>query len=1649
MAKKILLDIVLNKGDGDKVLSSLKLTASKLRAELKEASNVFDNLVKTGSTKGLVEAAQNVDRLNIRLKETRKDIQAVNRLLTSVQSSSSLLNPKPAETYGKEIAKLTSIVQKFSNLSTKQQSGLIGDKALSDIQQYKRFLLDVGVSARQLKQIISGLEFKNASSLQGLLGQKEVQTNKLLSVNPSDNAAVTAIQNNISRLNREILIAKQNLGLLNTENTLEKPNQQVLELISKLQRLQSALLNSSGDQTEISNITNEYKKLSLELAKTAAEQRELGIASQTNTTQFATQIGSLNSLELEIRELVSAYKLLSKEQREGLEGDKLIAQINKLTTEANKAASALKAATTVKRDTASLGYINQLEKEIQDLTQQYKGLTKAQLQGTEGRNIVNNIQRLRTESERLNKALTPTRTLLENIKNVFGTTVGATIVFRSFNLLTEGIRSSSQEIVEFDKQLVLLSAILETDRKGISVLEKEAKRLGATTAFTAVQVAELQTELAKLGFEQNSIRDITPAVIDFSIATGSEVPRAAKLAGAALKSFNLDLDETQNILGTLAISTLRSASTFDRLETQLPIVGATASVAGVSIEKLTSLLGVTADRGIDASIAATSLRNIFIELDKRGLSLEQGLSLINKSSNKASTAFDLFGKRGQAVALILSETQDEALSLEKSITGVGASLAELAQKQLTSIEGKLTLLRSAFSGLILSIDDGEGIISNFFKTYVEGTTDLLIVTRQLIDLSKEAIKVGTVEQRILGVATANEQIRLETVKTTQTLINQSTRVEELSDRLISLASNYQLAGSRGRDNAVRIALIGQQFSKLTPEIVNNEKALKDFELSILDVLSKLGITGDKAQALFKELLNIQINVDTAKIEAIPDVLAETNKRISEELRKFDFENFTKEQLDAAIQLGKDFKKQIRDDINFLNLFGDPDDPQTLKTIDALNKALKEVTFVTAELFRRSEGKSLIGLLFDIKDISTLDQAKTALNEYTEALQFIDQRRDPEGAKRIIDVIRQLNEFITEFDISRKKAEKSFPFGSQAQIEQSISKLKQELKELVDIQQRQSKIDIITDQTAKLNKIIKQNETYIEQLKEIRFLNNTPIDDKENQEFVARRIDLELEANKIIAEQTIGNRNLLNEELAQLDREANIKRIQSELELVTSNSVRNRLNQRLARLVNEFNTSRENLIKLRIDVSSETLATPLRNFFIGNIQEELDRGEINYQQFIQKKEQIDRGYEQSVLLSQIRLRESFIAGLQQELDALEIVDDEGRKTFQARLNRILEEQKELDQLRSKLIELGFTDFSLNLTLRADEEQDIINSATKAQNRLLELFLDRKISEVELERELENLKASQAISIAKAELERLQTIDQTLLAEAQLIELKNQLLQAQLKLNEANAEASNIIIKQGRDGKALTQEQTRDLQVLTGLFTTFFTSVGKGENVFKSFGKVAVATLLEIIESQLTAAILAQNTIPFPGNIISTTFTLALIRGAIAGLRSAVLEDGGILDGSLFAEKGVKIKGKKERKGLKVKGNRHSAGGVKFIYKNNIHEYEGGETVINRRSSAAFPELLSAINSYKGYGRKFQDGGSLGAIPQLINPSGSDKSLTVRFSKENLQELADALKDVNSDLVFQLGTKVSDDVAIGLDTENRRKERTLLANELTTA
>lgn len=289
---------------------------------------------------------------------------------------------------------------------------------------------------------------------------------------------------------------------------------------------------------------------------------------------------------------------------------------------------------------------------------------------------------------------------------------------------------------DFEQEMAKVQAISGATAKEFENLKNSALDLGASTRFTAAEVAQLQLNYSKLGFTTSEILSATKATLDLSVATGEDLAESATVAASTLRAFGLDATKTNYVVDVMAKSFSSSALDLEKFKTAMAIVGPVAKTAGVGIAEATGMLSVLVNAGIDASTAGTGLRNIFLDIAQSGLTLDQALGQIQTATNKNAVAMDLFGKRGATVATVLANNIEQARGFATEYNNASGAAAKMAAVVDNTLEGSLKSLKSAVEGLLISF--GEVLApmlrsaAGFFAEIARKVKDLTPATRKFI-----------------------------------------------------------------------------------------------------------------------------------------------------------------------------------------------------------------------------------------------------------------------------------------------------------------------------------------------------------------------------------------------------------------------------------------------------------------------------------------------------------------------------------------------------------------------------------------------------------------------------------------------------------------------------------------------------------------------------------------------------------------------------------------------------------------------------------------------------------------------------------------------------------------------------------------------------
>jgi hypothetical protein len=404
-----------------------------------------------------------------------------------------------------------------------------------------------------------------------------------------------------------------------------------------------------------------------------------------------------------------------------------------------------------------------------------------------------------------------TMALISSGVGVFVVAIGA---------LIGGLGSVIGKSAEFEKGLSTLEAVTGASSSEMERLSKLAKELGSTTAFTATQVLELQTNLAKLGFKTNEIEDATASILDLAASLDVGLGEAAEFSGSVVRSFGLTTKETQKVVDVMARSTSSSALNFESLRESMKLVAPVSKATNVSVEKTTALLAVLADRGLKGSIAGTGLAKTFIMLNKKGISLADGMKKVRESADPLNAAIDMVGVVAGKTFLTLASGQEDIAGLEQSFLNSAGAAQEMADIRLDNLAGDTTILASAFEGLLLSIEDGQGAISAVARGFVQATTSVLnFLTPQkdVVDAIKnQQTELFLLEGRLNDTNTSEDERRKIIIKLKQ----------EYPDYLDHLdtekATNKQLSDAIAKvnDNLVNKIILARKDKEIQEQAEN-------------------------------------------------------------------------------------------------------------------------------------------------------------------------------------------------------------------------------------------------------------------------------------------------------------------------------------------------------------------------------------------------------------------------------------------------------------------------------------------------------------------------------------------------------------------------------------------------------------------------------------------------------------------------------------------------------------------------------------------------------------------------------------------------------------------------------------------------------------
>ena len=508
-------------------------------------------------------------------------------------------------------------------------------------------------------------------------------------------------------------------ALIKVLGELEKSFKEVSAAAAKTAK--NADPGSAKGIKDINSATETLKKTSIEADKVRAQIAKAE-AQRTRAAIAASKQRASQEEKAEKKRLKAANDLIRQRKASEAATKREAAQIARLAKQKEKEAIATEKAIKKEKEqnrafNVAKRSLNELIKKYQDLEFQNQGNSK------EAKKLLRQITFLDAKIKASDKTIGRSQRFVGEYERGFkglgkgiGSAIGPFIgITAAIAGVTAGIRAATGLFREFGLVSAKVKAVSGATAEEFEALQTQAKELGRVTPFTASNVAQLQLELSKLGFTANEIGDASESILQFAIATDSELGRSAEVVASTLNAFQLEAGEAGRVADVAAKAFSSSALDIEKFATAISNVGPAANAVDVSLERTTAILGKIVDSGVDASSAGTQLRNVFIELESRGLTWSEAMEQINSSQNSLTAANDLFGKKGATVATVIANNVDEIDKLDESLQNAEGSAKAAADIIGDTLDGDIKKLQSAIQGATLENEGFEKVLRKIIQ----------------------------------------------------------------------------------------------------------------------------------------------------------------------------------------------------------------------------------------------------------------------------------------------------------------------------------------------------------------------------------------------------------------------------------------------------------------------------------------------------------------------------------------------------------------------------------------------------------------------------------------------------------------------------------------------------------------------------------------------------------------------------------------------------------------------------------------------------------------------------------------------------------------------------------------------------------------------
>lgn len=669
-----------------------------------------------------------------------------------------------------------------------------------------------------------------------------------------------------------------------------------------------------------------------------------------------------------------------------------------------------------------------------------------------------------------------------------------------------------QTAMEFEDAMAKVRAVSNASDRELKMMTDEAKKLGETTRYTAIEAAGALENLTRNGMSASQATQALGGTLKLAQANSIGLAEAADIVSNTLNMFNLKAMETSRVNDVLSATSANSATNISLLYEALVNAAPAANVLGIGIEETAAAIGALAQKGVKGANAGTALRmaltkmvdpKIVAKMNSMGVAIDEqvikqeGLLGVVKRLKDANLdlgqAVEIFSQRGAVgIQQLIGAYDDLELMLQITRNSAGTT-DRMFQQGVGTTRAAIDTLKSTYESFLRTLGEKtSGIVNGVIKYLTELIKNFKSVGGTIANLANVVIPLftkmvvssmttfktmmaqGAAAATAFKVAIGGWVTILVTavtwlgtyLYTSLTKVNRELKIHE--DELAEARKEAETLGTKVHG---LIGKLGPGTDKETLAGVVKElnELFPEFKELITSTAAKAGETDNyiKLQEILEDILNLENAIREKKV--LDDIANDYTNKISENLQRLGKSSAA---ITSEHKLYDAIKKKIdTGDTRSISMIydsvayiirhnieqGNPVEKAIAEVGDYLKKKGIEVsdTIVADVVKSQYAGKAAENLK------KTVDLANQANTEYTNTQKKLDKEEQLRLAKI-------------------RAAELKIPFDDTTTLEalqEEIEKAEKKLK--TSANNVSSSTDDLDDETKKIAKIEKEYQQTIE------------------------------------------------------------------------------------------------------------------------------------------------------------------------------------------------------------------------------------------------------------------------------------------------------------------------------------------------------------------------------------------------------------------------------------------------------------------------------------------------------------------------------------------------------------------------------------------